>query len=90
MSAVDSRVGEAVEVIAGGGVRTQGPWTLIPARVGESVVVARGAIHCVLGLFVVGTGRCLKSLQLEASRSADRSRTRSKYPGEEPELARSS
>ena len=56
MSAVHSGIGEAIEVIPRGGVRTEGRWALIPARVGESVVVPRGAIHGCCTSKVLGTG----------------------------------
>lgn len=45
MSAMDSGIGDAVEIVASCGVRAEGRWALIPARVGEGVVGSRGAIH---------------------------------------------
>ena len=54
MSAMYSGIGETIEVIPRSGVRTEGRWALIPARVLECVVSPRGAIHgCRLGSIVL-------------------------------------
>lgn len=61
MSAMNSGIGKAIEIIPCSGVRAEGWWALIPARVFECVVSPRGAIHgCRLGsdvgLAVLGSG----------------------------------
>lgn len=45
MLAMDPGVGDAVEVVARGGVRAEGRRILVPPRMLEGIVIPRGAVH---------------------------------------------